>query len=104
MFKNTKFFLMFSVLIFSLSHCSNWQNFEDAVTGAKKQTTDEFLIKSKDPLVLPPDFDNLPFPEDQKKEQSNNKIENILTKDRGDNSDNKSESELEKKIREELKK
>ena len=37
MFKNTKFFLMFSVLIFSLSHCSNWQNFEDAVTGAKNK-------------------------------------------------------------------
>ena len=34
------------------------------ITGAKSKSTDEFLIKRKDPLILPPDYKNLPTPED----------------------------------------
>ena len=32
------------------------------LTGAKSESVDEFLIKKKDPLVLPPDYENLPAP------------------------------------------
>ena len=32
------------------------------ITGAKQKTGDEFLVKKKDPLILPPDFENLPEP------------------------------------------
>jgi len=34
------------------------------LTGAKKNSADEFLIKKKDPLILPPDFEDLPAPEE----------------------------------------
>ena len=32
------------------------------LSGQKKRTTQEFLVKSKDPLVLPPRFNELPEP------------------------------------------
>ena len=35
------------------------------LTGAKKDSTDEFLVKKKDPLILPPDFENLPTPDER---------------------------------------
>ena len=35
-----------------------------ALTGAKRNTTDEFLVKKKDPLILPPDYENLPIPDE----------------------------------------
>ena len=34
------------------------------MTGAKDTSADEFLVEKKDPLVLPPDFENLPTPEE----------------------------------------
>ena len=34
------------------------------LTGQKKASTDEFLVEKKDPLVLPPQFEQLPTPEE----------------------------------------
>ncbi|SVC02970.1 uncharacterized protein METZ01_LOCUS255824, partial [marine metagenome] len=36
-----------------------------ALTGEKRNTTDEFLVKKKDPLILPPDYENLPVPDER---------------------------------------
>tara|TARA_B100000315_G_scaffold173188_1_gene161575 strand:- start:474 stop:710 length:237 start_codon:yes stop_codon:yes gene_type:complete len=35
------------------------------LTGEKVVSTDEFLIKKKDPLVMPPDYENLPTPDER---------------------------------------
>ena len=35
------------------------------LTGAKANSADEFLVKKKDPLILPPDFENLPTPQER---------------------------------------
>ena len=35
------------------------------LTGAKSGTADEFLIQKKDPLILPPDYRNLPTPDER---------------------------------------
>ena len=57
MFKNKiVFFMMLSFLITSC------ESLREGLTGSKNQSTDEFLVKKKDPLVLPPDFENLPNP------------------------------------------
>ena len=32
------------------------------LTGEKARTTDEFFVEKKDPLILPPDYENLPTP------------------------------------------
>jgi len=47
-------------IIFFITSC---ESIKRGVTGSKKMTTDEFLVKRKDPLILPPDYTNLPVPE-----------------------------------------
>ena len=61
MFKKKTIFLI--MLIFLVTSCADsWSNVKRGLTGAKKKSTDEFLVQKKDPLILPPDFDNLPSP------------------------------------------
>ena len=51
------------VVIFFVTSCDTMGTAKKALTGAKKNTTDEFLVKKKDPLILPPDYENLPVPD-----------------------------------------
>ena len=44
---------------------SSCQTFKNAVSGSKQENSDEFLVQKKNPLVLPPDFDDLPVPFDE---------------------------------------
>ena len=37
---------------------------KQGLTGEKRVSTDEFFIKKKDPLILPPDYENLPPPDE----------------------------------------
>ena len=54
------------LLIFLVTSCADtWSNVKRGLTGAKQESTDEFLVKKKDPLILPPDFDSLPSPSDR---------------------------------------
>ena len=57
MIKN--FFLLVVVLL--LYSC---QSVKDALSGKKYESSDEFLVIKKNPLVLPPDFQSLPEPID----------------------------------------
>ena len=52
-------------IIFILGSCGSFDQVKRGITGAKQESTDEFLVKKKDPLILPPDYENLPLP-DQK--------------------------------------
>ena len=54
------------LLIFIVTSCADtWGNVKRGLTGAKQKSTDEFLVEKKDPLILPPDFENLPSPSDR---------------------------------------
>ena len=54
------------LLIFLVTSCADsWSNVKRGLTGAKQESTDEFLVQKKDPLILPPDFDSLPSPSDR---------------------------------------
>ncbi len=64
-----KFFLI--ILLFALSSC---QGVKDALTGKKYESSDEFLVIKKNPLILPPNFNDLPTPKDV---ADNTQIENI---------------------------
>ena len=57
-----KLFLFFLVFIF-LNAC---QAAKDGLTQQKRSNADEFLVEKKNPLVLPPNFDDLPEPKDGK--------------------------------------
>ena len=50
------------------------------LSGQKKKTTQEFLIKSKDPLVLPPRFNELPEPGKTPTDNSEVDLENNIEK------------------------
>ena len=52
-------------LIFFVTSCETMHSAKRALTGEKKSSTDEFLIQKKDPLILPPDYKNLPTPEEE---------------------------------------
>ena len=55
-----KIFLL--ILLISLYSC---QSVKDALSGKKYESSDEFLVIKKNPLVLPPEFNTLPEPEEQ---------------------------------------
>jgi len=54
------------VLSFFLVSCGDtMSSVKRGLTGEKADSTDEFLVKKKDPLILPPDFENLPTPDER---------------------------------------
>jgi hypothetical protein len=56
--KNNPLIKIFLFLLF-LNSCST---IAEGLGGGKQRNSDEFLVKKKAPLVLPPDFDQLPEP------------------------------------------
>ena len=51
------------VLTFFATSCGDTlSSVKRGLTGAKKQSAEEFLVEKKDPLILPPDYDSLPMP------------------------------------------
>ena len=52
------------ILFLFLSACESMKSVKRGLTGEKKMTTDEFFVKKKDPLILPPDYENLPDPDE----------------------------------------
>ncbi len=100
-----KNFIFIFIFIF-LSNCQGLSDFKKTMRGEKVNTTDEFLIKKKDPLILPPQYDQLPLPKGGDfQEKKENTVKSILKT--GKNSEIKkssSVSSLEKKILEELRK
>jgi len=56
--------LYITILTFFVTSCGDtMQSVKRGLTGAKADSSDEFLIQKKDPLILPPDFENLPQPD-----------------------------------------
>ena len=51
-------------LLIFITSCGTFDTVKRGLTGQKKQSSDEFLIKKKDPLILPPDFEDLPLPDE----------------------------------------
>ena len=102
--KMQKKFFLFLIFLLPIS-CGGWQDFESAVTGAKKKTTDEYLIKKKDPLILPPDYDKLPLPGSKTSNREENlNIENIISGDSNSEGNTSNKSSVERSIEEELRK
>ena len=73
-------------VLFLLSSC---QNVKDALSGKKYENSDEFLVIKKNPLVLPPNFNDLPTPKDvvdnTQIENIENEIEDLLSSIKDDN-------------------
>ena len=69
--------LNLTVFIFS---CANIQ---DGFVK-KKNNSDEFLVEKKSPLIMPPDYGELPLPNESKKNTSNqSEIQSLIDKSEG---------------------
>ena len=100
----SKFFLIFIIFIFFEGCGNSWGEFKETMSGQKVTNTDEFLIKKKDPLVLPPEYEKLPLPKTGKQKNNVNTIETVLKSNKTKNSDSKVSTDLENLILEELRK
>ena len=54
------------LLVFFTTSCGGtFDSVKRGITGQKNTSADEFLVKKKDPLILPPDFEDLPTPDER---------------------------------------
>ena len=101
---NKNFLLI--ILLFVLCSC---QGVKDALSGKKYENSDEFLVIKKNPLVLPPNFNDLPTPKDvadtNQLENIENEIEDLLSsiKDDGEVLESSSSSDTESFVLEKIK-
>jgi len=54
-----KFVILILLSILFLHSCGSLR---DGFTNPKKENSDEFLVEKKSPLVMPPNYDELPIP------------------------------------------
>ena len=100
-----KFFFLI-ILLFALCSC---QKLKDGLSGKKYENSDEFLVIKKNPLVLPPNFNDLPTPKDvsdtSQIENIENEIEDLLSsiKDDGESSESSISSDTESFVLEKIK-
>ena len=57
-----KIIYLIIINFFVISCAGTFDSVKRGLTGTKGKSTDEFLVKKKDPLILPPDFESLPLP------------------------------------------
>jgi hypothetical protein len=51
------------IVFFFITACaSSWEDVKKGLGGEKKTSTDEFLVRKKEPLVMPPKWKDLPEP------------------------------------------
>ena len=55
------------LLLFLLILLNSCQSIKDGLSGAKQENSDEFLVEKKNPLEIPPDFEELPVPKKDEK-------------------------------------
>ena len=60
-----KIILILFLSLFTISCSDTLGSVKRGLTGEKGNSADEFLVKKKDPLILPPDFENLPTPDER---------------------------------------
>ena len=94
-----KVLVLVSLLIFS--SCGDVGK---VLRNEKIKTTDEFLVKKKGPLVLPPDLKEIPEPDSINKQDQNNKdgIKKILKIPKKNNNSKSNSSSVEKSILEKI--
>ena len=86
--KKIKILLIVIIPIIFLSACNT---LKDGFRSQKKDSIDEFLVEKKSPLVMPPDYNELPIPK-EKIEQTDineNEFKTLITQK---NQDTKSDS------------
>ena len=98
--------LFYCILISFLHSCSGTSDAAKVLKNEKITNTDEFLVKKKQPLIIPPDINNIPEPRSMEKNNQNGeeKIKNILKIPRSTSNNNNSNSSTENSIIDKIRK
>ena len=100
-----KFFLYIVVITFFITSCTQtFDSVKRGITGTKSDSTDEFLVRKKDPLILPPEFNRLPVPDEPNELEEEitafeKKIKKKSSTDPVSSSDSSTEESILKKIK-----
>ena len=70
--KKFNFFLILNLIFVMLTSCGT---IKEGLSMQKKDNSDEFLVEKKSPLLMPPDFDELPVPNSDSSLNNNEKNE-----------------------------
>ena len=73
-----KYFKIFILLIMSLLIVSCGA-VKEGFINPKKNSSHEFLVEKKSPLVMPPDYNELPIPNTNEDNKKNNDIKKLVT-------------------------
>ncbi len=87
------------ILIF-LTSCSGMSDAKKVLRNEKIKTTDEFLVKKRNPLVLPPNYEEVPEPGTKSalNENEADKIKKILKAPKAESTQNNKSKSVEESI------
>ena len=90
--KQFRFYILIAIAVL-FSSCSSLKK---GFTNQKKNNSDEFLVEKKSPLVMPPDYNELPIPNEENINKQSNEIKSLISKSKNgeieENFDEKSSS------------
>ncbi len=90
------------ITLLLLNSCASLKEAGKVLRNEKIKTTDEFLIKKKEPLVLPPDYSKIPKPgslsEANNVEKESDKIKRIMRTSNEKNTNKNKSSSVEESI------
>ena len=101
--KKIKVMLFLTIIFFTFQSC---QTVKEGFTSQKKKSTDEFLVEKKSPLVMPPDFNELPLPkisENIEENEPENNIEKLISNNNSSESSGVQDKNFENSIIEKIK-
>ena len=77
--KKIRIFLIFNLMFVSLASCGT---VKEGFSMQKKDNSDEFLVEKKSPLLMPPNFNELPIPKSEiiLENNQNDEIKKLITK------------------------
>ena len=77
-----RLFLLLNIILF-LASCGI---VKEGFSSQKKNNSDEFLVEKKSPLIMPPDYNELPVPKEENsvKETDENEIKSLISKTKND--------------------
>ena len=98
-----KNFVFILIIFFFATACTSLGDARKVLKNEKTNSTDEFLVKKKEPLTLPPDYDKLPLPNSISKSDNGSlsdeeKIKKIFRLEEENLSENNNSSSIEENI------
>ncbi len=95
--KKFNLLFIFGIALIILSGCNTVKK---GFKNPKKNSSDEFLVEKKSPLVMPPEFNELPIPNQNEdiNQKNENNIKSLISDNNGNTEQESSNNDLEGSI------